>query len=111
MTVVCIAIGNSDDKLGQQEWARYITDVHTAVDKAVDLGARIQFCGYSAPGAPWQNALWAVEIPDGPWSAGSAARGELRAQLAELAGRYRQDSIAWWEADATEFIPPAQVPA
>lgn len=101
--IVTFAIGNSDDKLPQAAWSAFVGDVHSAVDQVVIGGGRIQFAGYSAPGAPWQNALWAVELPD--WEPG--VREALRTQLAELARTYRQDSIAWWETDRAEFLAPA----
>jgi len=101
--IATFAIGNSDDKLPQAAWSAFVGEVHTAVDQAVIGGARIQFAGYSAPGAPWQNALWALELP--AWD--RRVVGALRARLAELCRDYRQDSIAWWEADLTEFLAPA----
>lgn len=104
--IVTFAIGNSDDKLSQADWSGLLGDVHTAADQAVIDGAHVHFMGYSAPGAPWQNALWAIDLG----VHAEVVRGALRVQLAELAGRYRQDSIAWWEAGHAEMIPPAVVP-
>ena len=101
--IVTFAIGNSDDKLPQAAWSAFVGDVHSAVDQAVIHGARIQFAGYSAPGAPWQNALWAVEVPD--WEPG--VREALRSRLAELCRDFRQDSIAWWETAGAEMLEPA----
>lgn len=97
------AIGNSDDKLPQAGWAAFLVEVHTAVDQVVLDGGHVHFAGYSAPGAPWQNALWAIELPEGLPEVGAALSGRLR----ELAGMYRQDSIAWWVADDVAFLEPA----
>lgn len=98
--IVTFAIGNSDNKLSQADWSEFIGRVYAAADRAVLAGARIQFAGYSAPGAPWQNALWAVELPDD----NPEVRERLQTALRALASTYGQDSIAWWEADRTEFL-------
>lgn len=101
--IVCFAIGNSDDKLGQSDWSSFVAEVHLLVDQAVQAGARIQFSGYAPPAAPWQNALWAVEFGDGlPQS----VRFDLRNGLRAAAGRWRQDSIAWWQAGTAEMLTP-----
>lgn len=104
--IVTFAIGNSDDKLPQAAWSAFVGDVIELVDQAVADGARIQFMGCSGSAAPWQNALWALEL--GPYP--EVVRGALRAQLADLCGKYGQDAIAWWETPRAEMIPPAQVP-
>ena len=105
--IVTIAVGNSDDKLSQSEWAAFIADITRLVEQArEDDGAHIHFAGFSAPAAPWQNALWALDLTT---AASPAARGWLRTELADLCGLYRQDAIAWWEAGQTEMIPPAVV--
>lgn len=101
--IASFAIGNSDDKLTQGAWSAFVGDVHAAVDRAVLAGAHIHFAGYSAPGAPWQNALWALELPD----ADLAVAGALRTRLQELCRTYRQDSIAWWETPWAEMLEPA----
>lgn len=101
--IVTFAIGNSDDKLTQQEWAAFLGEVHTLAAQVVHthVGVVVQFMGYSAPGAPWQNALWAIELPDDP-----DPREALRGRLKVLAGRYRQDAVAWWESGRTEMLTP-----
>jgi hypothetical protein len=104
--IVTFAVGNSDDKLSQAEWSAFVAKTQQVVEWLAANGAMIHFGGFSAPAAPWQNALWAIDLG----SHAEYLRGHLRVELAELAGRYRQDSIAWWEAGSTEMIPPAQVP-
>lgn len=100
--IITFAIGNTDDKLPQREWSSFVGQVHSLVDLVVHAhDGAVQFMGYSAPGAPWQNALWAIEMPDDP-----DAREALRARLRVLAGRYRQDAVAWWEAGHTEMLTP-----
>lgn len=102
MSTAYIAIGNSDNKLTQSQWAEFCHAVGLAVSAAAAEGACVQFHGYSLPAAPWQNAMWAVELPadlpDGP-----RIRDELRHRVARLAWAYSQDSIAWAQADV-EFL-------
>lgn len=101
MTTVYLTIGNSDDKLTQAEWAKFIGDVNTSMILAKLDGGVVQFAGHSFPDAPWQNALWCVQLPD------ATAAGALKTQLAYLAHRYRQDSIAWAEVDQVDMLAPA----
>lgn len=89
-----ISIGNSDDKLSQQEWAEFVTEVHDAIDGS---GAQVHGRWSSYPDAPWQNACWCIELT-------TAKVSWLRRCLATLAQKYRQDSIAWAEAPVTEFL-------
>ncbi len=93
---VHIAIGNSDDKLTQTQWAAFVHAVHGAVD-----GLKIHGAWLSPPDAPWQNACWAVELTN------PATANALRTVLAQCARRWRQDSIAWTPG-RTEFIRPEQ---
>ena len=83
MITATIQIGNSDDKLTQKEWAAFIRATH----KVADYHGDVHFSGFSVPDAVWQNACWVVEIHE-------AGVRRLREQLAELARRFRQDSIA-----------------
>lgn len=107
---IYISIGNSDDKLKQAEWSRFIADTYALVD---GYSAAIHFAGYAAPGAPWQNACWCIEIePDRirriqmPNDHREVRTEDLlRERLAQIAAQYGQESIAWAEA-TTEFIAP-----
>jgi hypothetical protein len=103
--IVSFSIGNSDDKLSQAEWSQFFLDVLSVAEAAENEGAQVHFAGGSHSAEPWQNATWVLELGDNA----DVIRSTLRADLAELCGKYRQDSIAWWEARETEFIPPAQV--
>jgi hypothetical protein len=108
--IVTFAIGNSDDKLTQARWADFAEDLVDVAGRAVGagVGAQIHFLGCSPGIAPWQNMLCAIDLGNGPEA--EALRGQIRSELADLCGRYEQDSIAWWEVFDTEMIPPA-VPA
>lgn len=96
MTVVYISIGNSDDKLTQNEWSSF----HAMTDLVIRRGAyRIHGAWLSPSADPWQNACWCIEtLPD------VVSVEHLKMRLAETAATFRQDSIAWAEAPKTEFI-------
>lgn len=94
---IYISIGNSDDKLSQEEWADFVIDVGDIVR---NLAWRTHGQWFSAPAAPWQNACWCVEVRP-------VMVDRLRQALARMAGRYQQESIAWAEASVS-FIGPAR---
>ncbi len=95
---VYIGIGNTDNKLTQQEWAAFIEDVEIVL-----TGLPMHGAWFSRPDAPWQNACWLVDLSEK--TPGYAT--DLKVVMGHLAARYNQDSIAWAEA-ATTFIPPTQ---
>lgn len=87
-----IAIGNTDNRLTQQEWA----DFATLVDRFLTQHAHeIHGAWFSLPNAPWQNACWAFTVESGD------ARIKIEFGLRDLLLRYRQDSIAWNESETT----------
>jgi hypothetical protein len=90
---VYVSIGNSDDKLSQREWSDFVTEVGYVMHK--HCGVMHGFW-LSPSDWRWQNACWCVEVTP-------VMATQVRAQLADLCGRFRQDSIAWAEA-TTDFI-------
>lgn len=100
MPNILISIGNSDDKLSQQEWARFIADTRStitrAIQRAVMLPAAIHGEWFSAPDAAWQNANWCIELVED-----ALIYRQLRRDLRGLCEKYRQDSIAWTEGEVT----------
>lgn len=92
---ITIQIGNSDNKLSQNEWSHFFHFVKGAIDERVH---QTHFEGTSDPVAPWQNAAWVV-IPF------EHKIEELKRELSLLCYSFKQDSIAWTEGE-TEFIPP-----
>ena len=90
---VYVSIGNSDDKLTQEEWARFVADV----DQLLGIGVTAMHGRWLSRGDdPWQNACWCFEpFPKRVES--------LKRSLSRLAGEFNQDSIAWAEAE-TEFL-------
>lgn len=108
MKIVYISIGNSDDKLTQAEWAEFVTHVDIALMDREQLHdpyapiIRRHGNWRSRPDDPWQNACWCIELDD---ESTDGEIGHIKADLAQLAEGFRQDSIAWAEA-TTEFIEP-----
>jgi hypothetical protein len=94
VSTLTIAIGNSDDKLSQKEWAAYWRMVHDAV---TTHAGHVFGVFLSASHAPYQNAAWLVQ-------------GELterfRLELATAAQAFRQDSIAVAVGETTMVSPP-----
>lgn len=94
---VYVSIGNSDDKLSQRGWHAFHADVRCEL---VGAGARFHGQWVSPSTSEWQNACWLVELNE-------AIVEELKANLGRLAGKYRQESIAWARVPETEFLPGA----
>ena len=99
MTTAYITIGNSDDKLTQNRWSHYVVAVDLAVRDAVSAGAIVHFHGFSPPSAPWQNAMWVVELP-----ADVLVGEHLRSCLRRIARAFYQTSIAWATTEKVEFL-------
>lgn len=98
--VVYIGIGNSDDKLSQAQWSEFVTEVSYAIQQTGGYpGGAVHGEWFSPCGARWQNACWCLQLPDNP-----LAVEALKIHLRHLAGQYEQDSIAWAQAPATEFL-------
>lgn len=89
-----ITIGNTDNRLTQQEWSAMITDVVMLVLEHTSV---VHFAGFSHPSAPYQNACWCVDF------ANDNDMRNARSALQQVKVRYRQDSIAWATAQV-EFI-------
>lgn len=94
--IVYVAIGNSDDKLSQRDWALFQIDVNQALHTG---GALYHGEWTSHPTSMFQNACWCAEI-----NAVDAA--PIKKKLRELAKAYRQDSIIWAVAPQSEFLGP-----
>jgi hypothetical protein len=97
--IIYVSIGNSDDKLTQAEWSKFILDMSAEV---CSLG-QVHGAWFSAPASPWQNACWCVEFSGPDAQATDNVVAEAKEQAAELARKYHQDSIAWARTE-TEFI-------
>jgi hypothetical protein len=92
---VYVTIGNSDDKLTQEEWAQFYSLVNRTIRRVAD---DIHGQWVSSPTSVYQNACWCFVLPDDGYLV-SEVRRKLRDELKRLAREYRQDSIAWAEAE------------
>lgn len=93
MTTAYVSIGNSDDKLTQQEWSLFFRQVAILLQRH----GKVHGQWASEPASAWQNACWCIEV------SGDSLHF-VQAELVGLAMQYRQDSIAWAEVTSTEFL-------
>lgn len=80
-----VTIGNSDDKLTQKQWSKFLADITFLVQEVAE---EVWFTGYSTPVAPWQNMLtsFQMNVQRVPY---------VSKQLSILARKYKQDYIAF----------------
>ena len=93
MKTVTIQIGNTDDKLTQKEWSRYVREMEGQIHYRAH---QIHFAARSDGAETWQNAAWVFTID-------SHEVSPLRDDLMAVRLYYRQDSIAWTEGE-TQFV-------
>ena len=96
MLNVYASIGNSDDKLTQAEWSDFTHEFMVLIESAAE---RVHGEWYSLPQSRYQNCCVAFELTDEKEPA-------LVFQLGLLCSKYRQDSIAWAQAEVTFVWPP-----
>lgn len=93
MKTVCIQVGNSDDKLTQSEWHRYVVDVDEVI---MEYQSQRHFAGGSICSMPWQNYCWVCVV-------GEERMSEFFLRLSATGTKYDQDSVAVTVGD-TQFI-------
>jgi uncharacterized protein CbrC (UPF0167 family) len=77
---IAISIGNTDNKLTQQEWSEFVEEVNLVIKEE----AAIHFFGGAPNWTPWQNVAWIAEVDDDC--------AYLLTVIANIRKRYRQDS-------------------
>jgi hypothetical protein len=91
---VYVTIGNSDGKLGHEEWDEFIRTVKTIL-----YGYGHLIGDWRRDEWPYVNAIFCFELSASLVVDGDARYNEydkgLRSHLAGIAARYRQDSIAF----------------
>lgn len=97
--MIYVSIGNSDNKLTQAEWANYWRDVNATI---LVYNYVMHGVWHSEPTSEYQNACWGFELLS------NASPERLKHRLGVLAYRYKQDTIAWAEAETT-FVQPVEV--
>ena len=96
MISIFIAIGNSDDKLTQVEWAHFCHQLRHG--EVSDFFLEVYGTWYSQGNDPWQNMCICADVY-------VKDLDEVRYRLRKLAKDYRQNSIALTIGSA-EFISP-----
>jgi hypothetical protein len=86
MTAICIQIGNTDNKLTQQEWS----ECCRAVRGICESHGSVHFSGGSPTDAAWQNYCVCVET-DTP--------SYLRFLIAKRRATHQQESVAWLQGE------------
>ena len=84
MDTICILIGNSDNKLTQNEWAHFVEHMKQTLERIV---YRVHFFGGSETYAPWQNCCWVCQIAP-------HRIDELKADVSRCRGMFQQESVA-----------------
>ena len=103
MTSIYVTIGNSDDRLTQAEWADYRASTDIVIREAVEwTGGTVHGAWVSPSAEPFQNACWCFTLADPT----PAVLLGLRVRLRLTAEKFRQESIAWAEAEV-EFLSGA----
>ena len=85
---IVVQIGNSDDKLTQEEWSLFVKSLKDVSQTYGD----VHFSGGSATDAPWQNYCVVFEVIDM-----DEVLEAIRGRLMFLAKKFRQESIAMTE--------------
>jgi hypothetical protein len=86
---VCIQIGNSDNKLLQDEWSKYCKRVlHLC-----EFYGIIHFSGGSAIDAPWQNYCVCLSTTE------PLLLKMLKGEIEHCRKKFRQDSVAWLQGN------------
>lgn len=92
IATVTVQIGNSDNKLTQEQWAAFIAGFRQLL---AGSHAKIHFFGFSASDAPWQNCCAVIDEPEN--------MVDFEDALARLAWIFNQDDIAL-TAGITQFV-------
>lgn len=82
MIYILVSIGNTDNKLTQQEWSQFVGAVG---DTLRSYETERHFFGGSETYAPWQNVCWLCLVNDHQLL-------EIKSRIRHLCDWYRQDS-------------------
>lgn len=94
IVTVCVQIGNTDNKLTQQEWSKFHYLIHNMISA---LKQEMYFSGASHPTEAWQNAAWIFSISEG------RNENSLKWNLENTRKQFFQDSVAYTKGE-TVFI-------
>ena len=101
MKTITLQIGNTDNKLTQQEWSCFVISVDNYLNVSMRPYIKIHFSGGSNNSSPYQNFCWVFEIN---YEIEDYVLDTIKKQISNYAKEeYKQDSIAWTEG-VTEFV-------
>lgn len=86
LKTVTIQVGNTDNKLTQQEWADFVEKTGEMIGAFAN---HIYFFGAPPSYEEWQNACWVIQCGD----------PRLKRELEKIRAKYKQDSVAWTEGE------------
>ena len=84
LLTVTINIGNSDNRLSQQEWSEYVNEVHTIVEV---MSSEVHFAGGSDCVASRQNACFVATVRADKYP-------KLEQWITGIRGKFRQEAAA-----------------
>lgn len=109
MKTITLQIGNSDNKLTQEEWSKFVEDVNFIIHCRA---AKLHFFGGSENWKKWQNVAWIFEIEEkieeetlylDKENQNLSELDILKRDIIFLRSRFEQDSVAWIVGN-TEFV-------
>ncbi len=93
LVTVSILIGNTDNRLTQKEWSKFVEALRVAIEPD---SATQHFFGTPPNYAPQQNACWVIEIEDQHIES-------LKRSVTDVRERFKQESAAMLFGH-TEFV-------
>mgnify|MGYP001580517744 CR=1 FL=1 len=93
MKTISLLIGNTDNRLTQKEWSKFVEDIKFSVHCCCNT---LFFFGGPPNYSEWQNVAFVFGIKDDQIP-------ELKARVTHDRIQYQQTSAAWVEGE-TEFI-------
>lgn len=84
MKTVTIQIGNSDDKLGQKSWSKFISEIRAIVG---DHCGQVHFDGGSRFDSQWQNVCIVAEVQE-------IDQQKLCDKIRNVRSKFWQDAVA-----------------
>jgi hypothetical protein len=93
MKTVTIIAGNTDNKLTQQAWSKFITFLSHSIESNA---CGVEFSGGPATALPYQNFAWVIRIDSLPAT-------QLRSEIESIRTTFHQEAVAWIEG-TTQFI-------
>ena len=87
-TGIYVCIGNSDDKLSQEDWHLFFNHVRALIERHA---TQVYGVWHSLPAERWQNACFGFAIER------AEQREFIMMRLGEIAALYRQEWVSWVE--------------